>query len=249
MTFKIPLFKDKKLLDRAFIHRSYANEHPEASEYNERLEFLGDSVLNFISASFIYKLKPEFTEGELTRLRSKLVDEPQLAKFARCLELDRYMKLGQGAEKDGGRNNDSLLSDTFEALVGAYFLDSGIEAVRQFVEPLLESATVLSHPELSHINSKELRSTRVNQTSQPHKSFTRDRLADPKNRFQEWALKQFATPPRYKIIEESGPPHDREFTAQVLANGEVYGMGKGRRKQEAEKRAAEAALKQVMRKL
>ncbi|WP_017658638.1 ribonuclease III [Baaleninema simplex] len=221
---QVPIFQNSKLLELALTHRSYANESLKSIDHNERLEFLGDSVLNFISASYLYQKKTEFSEAKLTRLRSKLVDEPQLASFARQLELNRHIKLGQGAEKEGGRQNDSLLSDVFEAVVGAYFLDAGIDAVREFVEPFFEAA-------IETLNTADL--------------LKGDRLTDAKNRFQEWTLAQFGTPPTYRLIEESGPPHARQFTVEVVVNDTVYGRGRGSRKREAEKRAAEVALKQL----
>lgn len=122
--FKLPPFHDRALLELALTHRSYVNEHPEVQAHNERLEFLGDAVLNFISGNFLYKRFPYKAEGELTPLRSALVDEQQLAKFAEMLELGPLMKLGKGAEREGGRQNANLLSSTFEAIVGAYFLDT-----------------------------------------------------------------------------------------------------------------------------
>ncbi|MGC9502809.1 ribonuclease III [Baaleninema sp.] len=218
---QFPVFQNPKLLDLALTHRSYANEASGKIDHNERLEFLGDSVLNFISASYLYRKKTEFSEAYLTRLRSKLVDEPQLAVFSRKLELNRHLKLGQGAEKDGGRENDSLLSDAFEAVVGAYFLDAGIDSVREFVEPFFDSA-------IETFNTADL--------------LEGTRLTDTKNRFQEWTLSHFGTPPTYRLMEQSGPPHARQFTVEVVVNETVYGRGTGSRKREAEKRAAEAAL-------
>ena len=222
---KLPSFRDPSLLQRALTHRSYINENPSAGEDNERLEFLGDAVLNFISGAFLYNYDPaiKMSESQLTRLRAKLVEEQQLARFAKDLELAKKMRLGNGAFKEGGRRNSSLLSNTFEAVVGAYFLDSGIEAVRILIEPLFSSA-------IREICSTE---TKLDSSS----------LVDAKGRFQQWALANFVQNPEYFIIDESGPDHAKEFTAEVRVNGKVYGVGTGRRKQDAEKRAAEAALK------
>ncbi|MEQ9233346.1 ribonuclease III [Coleofasciculus sp. E2-BRE-01] len=224
---KLPSFRNPSLLNRALTHRSYINENPSAGEDNERLEFLGDAVLNFISGAFLYNYDPamKMNESQLTRLRSKLVEGQQLAVFAKELDLAKKMRLGNGAIKEGGRKNSSLLSDTFEAVVGAYFLDSGIDAVITFIEPLLSSAI------------RDLCSTET--------TLDNSILVDSKGRFQEWALANFVENPEYFIIDESGLDHAKEFTAEVRVKGKVYGVGKGRRKQDAEKRAAEAALKKV----
>ncbi|WP_317619276.1 ribonuclease III [Laspinema sp. D2d] len=223
---RLPAFRDLSLLNLALIHRSYANEHPEVGQNNETLEFLGDSVLNFLSTHFIYRLYPDLNESQLTRLRSALVDETQLADFANYLELGKKMKLGKGAIKDKARKNDSLLSDTFEAIIGAYFLDSGIESVRNFVEPLFESA------------AEGLLDRKLKAESSI--------LLDAKNRFQEWVQGNLGpTQPKYETIAQSGPDHAPDFTVEVKVGNQVYGVGKGRSKKEAEKRAAELALKQV----
>ena len=228
MDSKIPLIKDKKLLQQALTHRSYVNEHPEEGADNERLEFLGDAVLGFTIAELLYKHYPEMSEAHLTRLRSKLVDETQLSNFAKKLALGSTIRLGKGAEKDKGRESPSLLSDTFEAIIGAYFLESGIEAVKEYVEPLFM-------PVAEDIL-----------TSVPkERSHNLVDLVDSKNRFQQWALAEIGENPQYEIIAESGPDHAKEFTAQVKVKDKVYGIGKGRRKQEAQKRAAEAALKSL----
>lgn len=218
---EVPEFKDNSLLNLARTHRSYVNERLEAGEeHNERLEFLGDAILGFLSGEFLYRRHPEMGEDELTRRRAAFVDEKQLAWFARKLRIGALMRLGRGAELDGGRENDSLLSSTFEAIVGAYYLDSGIEAVREFVEPLFKSV-----PE----NVVVTRST-----------------IDFKNRFQEWVQASIGpVQPKYEMIKRSGPDHAPEFTVEVQVQGKVYGVGKGRSKKEAEKRAAEEALKDL----
>ncbi|PSB17036.1 ribonuclease III [filamentous cyanobacterium CCP1] len=217
--FKLPPFHDRALLELALTHRSYVNEHPEVQAHNERLEFLGDAVLNFISGNFLYKRFPYKAEGELTPLRSALVDEQQLAKFAEMLELGPLMKLGRGAEREGGRQNANLLSSTFEAIVGAYFLDtnSDIVAVQNFVEPLFEA----------HCKDKPL----------PNINF--------KSQFQAWALATIGENPKYEITGETGPDHAKEFNAIVRVNHQIYGKGQGRRKQDAEKDAAKNALEQL----
>lgn len=224
---KLPVFKKQNLFKQALTHRSYVNEHPREGDNNERLEFLGDAILGFLIGELLYKRYPKMNEAKLTRLRSLLVDEKQLANFARKIKLGDRLRLGKGAEKDGGRNKDSLLSDTFEALIGAYFLDSGIEAVKKYIEPLfLEMSDRLASPQ-STIQDKT--------------------LIDSKNRFQQWALQEFSENPEYFLIKESGPDHAKQFTVGVRIQGKkrVFGVGKGNRKREAEKYAAEDALRQL----
>ncbi|MDJ0725657.1 MAG: ribonuclease III [Prochloraceae cyanobacterium] len=225
MQSKIPLINNKKLLKQALTHRSYLNEHPEQEGDNERLEFLGDAVLGFTIAELLYQNYPEMSEAHLTRLRSKLVDETQLTNFARELGLGKMILLGKGAEKDNGRESPSLLSDTFEAILGAYFLESGIEAVQNYIKPLFMP-----------VAEKILTSVPEDRAQN---------LVDLKNRFQQWALAEIGKNPIYEIIAESGPDHAKEFTAQVKVNNKIYGTGKGRRKQEAQKQAAESALKSL----
>lgn len=222
---KLPPIKNEKLLRQALTHRSYVNEHPDAGQHNERLEFLGDAILNFVVGELLYQLYPEMSEAQLTRLRSNLVDEKQLAKFATQLGIGEQMRLGKGAIKEGGRENPALLSDTFEAYIAAYFQESGIEAVRKFVQPLFTLAAKSIVAPKSDANLKN--------------------LVDSKGLFQQWALANFVQNPEYFIIDESGPDHAKEFVAEVRVKGEFYGQGKGRRKQDAEKHAAEAALKKI----
>ncbi|MDX2212722.1 MAG: ribonuclease III [Oculatellaceae cyanobacterium bins.114] len=217
----LPQFRDRALLQRALTHRSYANERLSIGEHNERLEFLGDAILNFLSGEFLYKRYPTKPEGELTPLRSALVDEKQLAQFATMFNLGDLMQLGRGAEQEGGRRNPNLLSSTFEAVVGAYFLDtdSDIQAVRAFVEPLFEAMVDALIVAIAEVNFK--------------------------SRFQEWALATYGENPKYLIVSQSGPDHAREFVAEVWVNHQKFGEGKGRRKQDAEKRAAEDALTRI----
>lgn len=216
----LPRFKDSLLLQQALTHSSYINEYPNAGEDNERLEFLGDAVLNFLSGEFLYKRFPQKPEGVLTPLRAALVDEKQLARFAVEIGLSQagLMRLSRGAEKDGGRENPNLLSSAFEAVIGAYFLDteSNLDAVRQYVFPLFESVVEQLAIAVPRINFK--------------------------SRFQEWALANCGENPKYLIIHQAGPDHAKEFTAEVYVAGIKYGEGSGRRKQDAEKCAAEDAI-------
>lgn len=220
--YKFRQFRDESLFIKALTHRSYVHEHPEAGENNERLEFLGDALLTFVSGEYLFRRYPDIGEDELTRRRSALVNEEQLARFALSIGLSDIMLLGRGAILDGGRNNANLLSSTFEALVAAYFLDNNrnIEAVRILVEPLFDSV-----PE----NIVVVRSN-----------------VDSKNRFQEWVQRNITTtPPKYITVQAGGTSHAPEFISQVIVGDKVYGQGKGRRKGDAEKAAAEDALQKL----
>ncbi len=231
---KLP-FQDVSLLQDALTHRSYLYENPkEVSQDNELLEFLGDAVLNFLSGEYLYeKYKEEKDEGDLTRLRSALVEDKQLAKFADQLELGKWMRLGKGAIADGAKNNLSVLSNTFEAIIGAYFLDSQMDAVRDFVRSLFDSVIeeiIAVSPQIDD-----------SQTNTPQIAI------DIKNQLQQWVQQnQGAIVPQYRVIKEEGPPHNKIFTVQVSINGKVYAQGTGYSKKEAEKQAAGNALKKIM---
>lgn len=214
-------FQNEKLLRQALTHRSYTNENP-GEKHNERLEFLGDAILNFISGDYLYRRYPEIEEDEMTRQRSSLVDEKQLAKFAREVGLDFRMRLGKGAIQEGGFNNPNLQSSTFEAVIGAYYLDHdrNIEAVRPIVESFFDS---------------------VLPTGKEHHS-----KIDSKNRFQEWVQDKIGSVlPKYVTERIGGPDHAPEYLARVFVNGKVYGEGKGCGKKDAEKWAAENALSKL----
>ncbi len=216
---KLLTFKDEKLLRQGLTHRSYINENPGEIGDNERLEFLGDAILNFISGEYLYQRHPEMGEDEMTRRRAALVDEKQLAKFAIEVGLDFRMRLGQGAIRDGGYQNPNLLSSTFEAVVGAYYLDRDrdIAAIRPLIEELFDAVPAGVVAVRSYI--------------------------DPKNRFQEWVQANVApTPPRYITEKVGGTDHAPEFVSKVYVGDKLYGEGKGRNKKEAEKQAAEDAL-------
>ncbi len=216
---KLPEFKNPSLFRLALIHRSYMNENPAIKENNERLEFLGDALLGLLIAERLYHKYPDIDEGQLTKLRSALVDEQQLAKFARKLNIGGQMLLGNGAKLDGGCHNSNLLSSTFEAVIGAYFLDSGIQATSCFVESLFMEVA-------EHIVD-----------FQSNKNY--------KSMLQEWSLSKSTDLPEYEIVSESGADHDKEFMAKVCIKGKEYGRGKGHSKKEAEKSAAENALKRL----
>ena len=233
MSNQLPPFNNIALFELALTHRSYANENPKVEIDNERLEFLGDAVLGFAIAEMLYKMYPTINEAQLTHLRSRLVDEKQLGKLGAEFGLGKLMRLGNGAARDGGRDNPSLLNDTFEAMLGAYFLDAGIVPVCQYIVQIfqpLAAALVM--------NAQSLDSDLQSDPSRPQESFI-----DSKNRLQQWSLATHQTRPQYQVIDEIGPGHAKIFTAQVLILNQVYGVGQGPRKQEAEKRAAESALK------
>jgi ribonuclease III len=212
-------FNDWLLLSRALTHRSYLNEHPEALENNERLEFLGDAVLDFVVGAWLYNRFPEMPEGDLTRMRSALVHTEQLAEFGRQIDLGRALRLGRGEASTGGRERSALLCDTFEAVLGAYYLDAGINALQDFISPFLESASedIL----INHLNE------------------------DPKSLLQEWAQAQGYSAPHYVTCNATGPDHSKQFEVEVLVNGSVYGSGKGMSKQAATKVAAQDALSRL----
>jgi len=211
--------KDNLLLSRALTHRSYLNEHPEALEDNERLEFLGDAVLDFLVGAWLYNHFPEMAEGDLTRLRSALVRTEQLAEFAQQINLGAAMRLGRGEAEGGGRERLALLCATFESLVGALFLDGGIDAVSKFVEPMLQEA------------ASSILAARREQ--------------DPKSLFQEWIQSQGYGPPLYRTIATTGPDHAKSFEVEVLVNGQSFGRGYGHSKQAAAKAAARDALQSI----
>jgi ribonuclease-3 len=212
----LPEFKDPSLLQRALTHRSYLNEHSETFEDNERLEFLGDAVLDFLTAAFLYNRLPEMKEGRLTRLRAALVRTEQLAALAAQVGVGERVRLGRGEEEGGGRQRRTLLCDTFEAVIGALYLDSGFEAVRAFVEPLFQTV-------LDEILRVEMD-------------------ADGKSRLQELTQAERGLTPHYVIVRNTGPDHERIFTARVFIGQEALGEGSGPSKRAAEQAAALIAL-------
>lgn len=215
---KIPIFKKKELFEQAFIHRSYLNEAKEQLESNERLEFLGDSILSLIVSEFLYAKYPEFNEGKLTNLRSLLVNTKNLAAIARELKFGDFLKLSKGEEESKGRENQSLLADSFEAFIGALYLDQGLEKIRLFItETLLSSVDELVQ---------------------------KNTLKDPKSLLQEIIQSRKQKSPIYKVLEEEGPAHSKIFTVGVYSETSLLGTGMGKSKQEAEEQAALQALKQ-----
>ncbi len=213
-------FNDKEKIKLAFTHSSYANEHRNIiSDNNERLEFLGDAVLDMIVSEYIYNKFPKMPEGELTKLRAGVVCEGSLAKIAREFEFGNYLLLGKGEESTGGRNRDSILADAFEAVIGAICLDGGIDAVGKYIMSFMEK----------FIDDMKI-------------SF---RTLDCKTHLQEIIQKNSKNPITYKIIDEQGPDHDKIFIAEVYHNNITLGVGEGKSKKEAEQNAAYNALEKI----
>jgi ribonuclease-3 len=213
------LFRDASLLEGALTHRSYAHENPMETHHlanSERLEFLGDSVLNYIAADLVFQRFPDANEGELTATRSALIKTHTLAGFARDLDLGRYLRLNKGEDHSGARNRNALLADTFEAVLAAIYLDAGMDATRTFLLPFLERelATVQTH----------------------------GRHVDHKTRLQERIQAERNITPHYLVMAASGPDHQREWMVEVRAGDEQLGVGRGSSKQAATQEAARAAL-------
>ena len=212
------VFKNKDLLKQAFIHRSYINENTGTSlSHNERLEFLGDAVLELIVIDFLYKKYPNYTEGELTALRSALVNAVIISEIALEIGMNDYLLLSKGEAKDNGKARQYILANTYEAYVGAIYLDQEYNAVNKFVsESLL--------PKTEEIVNKKL-------------------WRDAKSLVQEKAQEFVNFTPAYRVLSESGPDHDKHFTVGIYFGSNLIAEGKGKSKQEAEQKAAEAALK------
>lgn len=217
-------FSNKALLQRAFTHRSYINENPDYPlEDNERLEFLGDAVLDFITGEYLYHRFPEMSEGRLTNLRSALVRTERLGSFAVSLNLGEFIFLGRGEEDSGGRKRLAILCDAFEAFIGALYLDKGLEFTRQFVHQLIE-------PALQEILAS-------------------DADKDPKSQLQEIAQSFYQLTPTYRTVQEEGPDHAKEFTVEAMIGSKSYGYGKGFSKQMAAQAAAQQALERLEKEL
>ena len=210
-------FQNHALLSEALNHSSYANEHRGAHvRSNERLEFLGDSVLGFVTAEFLFAEHPDLPEGDLTRIRAALVREESLHEVAQKLHLGEYLRLGRGEEAGGGRTRASILADAVEAIIAAVYLDGGIA-----------EASALIHRCLLDAEREEL---------------VEERRRDYKTELQEIAQRKPERALLYRMTGEHGPDHDKRFTAEVLLGGAVVGSGEGRSKKEAEQNAAKAAL-------
>jgi ribonuclease-3 len=209
-------FDDLRLLTRALTHRSYVNEHPETVEDNERLEFLGDAVLDFVVGAWVYKTFPEMREGDMTRMRSALVRTEGLAELARLLNLGPAMRLGRGELHGGGRDRDALLCATFEAIVGAIYSHKGLDAAQDFILPLIEPAA--------------------------ERIFAQMHTLDPKSTLQEWTQSHGKGIPQYLTATAEGPDHAKVFQIEVHIMGKCLGVGTGPSKHAAQQAAAQAAL-------
>ena len=208
-------FRELERLEQAFTHRSWANESGSSLGNNERLEFLGDSVLGLVVAEYLHEQLPDQPEGELARIKSFVVSEASLSEISRQLRVDNYILIGRGEEYSGGRSKKTILADTLEAIIGAYYLDSGFPAAKRFVERLLV-------PEIDKVRE--------------------DRHAkDYKTLLQEHVQKRMKTYPHYRVIQKTGPDHDRTFQIEVRINDRSYGPGRGKNKKEAEQDAARLA--------
>jgi ribonuclease-3 len=214
-------FNNLRLLLRALTHPSYVNEHPEdEAGDNQRLEFLGDAVLDFVAGAWVFRHYPEFAEGRMTRLRAALVRTGTLAQLARQVGIGEALRLGRGEEEAGGRERDANLCDAFEAVTGALYLDGGLAAAEAFFEPLIGPVAEVT--------------------------LAGEADWDAKSRFQEWSQAERGVTPRYRIVAETGPDHAKTFVAEVLLRREVAGQGSGRSKQAAEQAAARAAWEAVV---
>ncbi|KAB7668609.1 ribonuclease III [Bacillus sp. B1-b2] len=209
-------FTNEKLLKQAFTHSSYVNEHRrKPHEDNERLEFLGDAVLELTVSEFLFKKFPMMSEGELTKLRAAIVCEPSLVSFANELSFGKFVLLGKGEEMTGGRTRPALLADVFEAFIGSLYLDQGITTVVTFLEKVVFP--------------------KINDGAFSH-------VMDFKSQLQEYVQRDAVGTIEYKILLEKGPAHNREFISQVFLNDKELGTGTGRSKKEAEQHAAQQSL-------
>lgn len=209
-------FKNISILKQAITHRSYVNEHPEpALMHNERLEFLGDAVLNLTLSDLLFKKYPDLPEGSLSKIRAGQVNEKKLAALSLELDLGAYLLIGRGEEQTGGREKASLLANAFEAVLGAIYLDGGFQSASIFIARLLQS----------HIEADRYQST------QDHKTF-----------LQEYCQGKLKTVPVYTVLREEGPDHKKIFFVEVKIQNQVISKGKGRTKKEAQQKAAEKAL-------
>jgi len=208
-------FRDFGLLNLAFCHRSYTNEHQDQNENNEKLEFLGDSILGLVVSDYLFNSLPEKVEGDLARIKSFVVSEESLSELALSLEVDQYLLMGKGEENSGGRLKKAILADTMEAIFGAYYLDNGYKEASRFILSLLI-------PQIDKVLENR------------HKR-------DFKTLLQEYCQKNFKAYPRYRLVKNSGPDHNKTFWIEVMVQDTAYGPGEGKNKKEAEQRAAAKA--------
>jgi ribonuclease-3 len=211
------VFKNKEVLQQAFTHRSYINENPKSGlSHNERLEFLGDAVLELVVTDHLFKSYPDHAEGDLTAYRSALVNAVVAAEVAQGLDMNEYLLLSKGESKDTGRARQTILANAYESFIGALYLDQGYDVCEVFIKKTLI-------PKLSDIISKKL-------------------WRDPKSHIQEEAQERLGITPSYEVIGQLGPDHDKFFTVGIFFGDKKIAVGKGRSKQEAQQAAAQAAL-------
>lgn len=213
------VFKNKELLETAVTHRSYLNEHRKVAEHNERLEFLGDAVLELIVSDFLFRKFNDRAEGELTSFRSALVRTDSLALTAKDLKIGEYIKLSRGEEDSGGREKDYLLANAFEAVLGSIYLDQGYDVCKKFIEQFLL-------PKIDDIVEYRLD-------------------IDNKTKIQELAQSVYKSTPTYEVTDEQGPDHDKVFTVVVKIDGKIIGEGSGSSKQRAEEQAAKIGVEYI----
>jgi ribonuclease-3 len=209
-------FDDKKTLEGAFVHRSYLNESRSTRASNERLEFLGDAVLSFLTSHFLYATYPDYPEGILTNVRSSLVKTKSLSDVAQELHLGELLMLSKGEEESGGRSNPSLLADVFEALLGAVFLDQGMEKAKKLLDTFLFPKTATIVEQKSYVDYKSL--------------------------LQEIVQEKSRISPTYRVVKSEGPDHSKTFWVEAVVGQKIMGKGQGKSKQEAEQAAAANAL-------
>lgn len=212
-------FKDKSLLNRALIHRSYVNETKSSLKDNERLEYLGDSVLAVVINEYLFKRYEEYLEGDLAKIKSAVVSEATLSKIASEINLGSYILMGKGEERSGGRTRTSILANTLEAVIGAIYLDAGLKVSKRFILSLFK---------------KDIE--RIDKLSY---------LRDPKTTLQEFVQGKYKQRPVYEVIKESGPDHKKEFTVGLVVNGKEIAVGTGTSKRKAEMEAAKKVLQEI----
>lgn len=210
-------FKNKALLERALTHKSFANELKSPTEHNEKLEFLGDAVLDLVVGEFLFEKFPNDTEGGLSKKRASIVNEEVLSELALDMELNKLMHLGKGETLTGGAQKPRLIASSFEAIVGALYLDGGFEVTKDFIRREFTTLT-------ARVCGSE------------------DFEKDYKTRLQELVQKSLKETPKYEVLAEEGPPHDREFLVCVKVKEDVWAQGRGRSKKNAEQSAAKNAL-------
>ncbi|MDC7231798.1 MAG: ribonuclease III [Spirochaetales bacterium] len=209
-------FRRHDLLNLAFCHRSYTNEHQDQNDNNEKLEFLGDSILGLVVSDYLFNNLPDKAEGDLARIKSFVVSEESLSELALPLDVDKYLLIGKGEENSGGRHKKAILADAMEAIFGAYYLDTGFRETARFILTLMI-------PQINKVLENK------------HKR-------DFKTLLQEYCQKNFKSYPKYSVVKNSGPDHNKTFWVEVTVNDASYGPGEGKNKKEAEQKAAEQAF-------